>query len=238
MRVAVLADIHGNRVALDAVLDDLDGADEIVCLGDVSEGGPQPREALERVRELGCPVVMGNCDAWFLDFRTDGVPEERVDRGRWALEQLGAEGLDLIRSFRDTLELDLGDGTLLCFHGTPRSNEEILLPGAPDHELEEKLEGIEQRFLTGGHVHVQWLRHVRSSTFFNPGTVGMANDLLRAAREAGFDDHAEYALLEVDGRRFSVEFRRVPYDVERLVRAVFESGLPHPEEAAEKWRRG
>ena len=234
----MLADIHGNCVALDAVLDDLEAADRVVCLGDVSEGGPQPRESVERVRELGCPVVMGNCDAWFLDFRTDGVPQWRVDRGRWALDQLREEGLDFIRSFRQTFELDLGDGTLLCFHGSPRSDEEILLPGTPDAELEEKLEGIEQRFLTGGHVHVQWLRHIRSSTFFNPGTVGMANDLLRAAREAGFDDHAEYALLEVEGDRLSVDFRRVPYDVERLVDAVFASGFPHPEDAAEKWGRG
>lgn len=237
MRVAVLADIHGNCVALDAVLADLEAADRVVCLGDVSEGGPQPRESLERVRELGCPVVMGNCDAWFLDFRTDDVPRWRVDRGRWALDRLGEDGLDFIRGFRRTFELDLGDGTLLCFHGSPRSEEEILLPGTPDAELEEKLEGIEQRFLTGGHVHVQWLRHIRSSTFFNPGTVGMANDLLRAARDAGFDDHAEYALLEVEGERLSVDFRRVPYDVERLLHFVFTSGFPHPEDAADKWGR-
>jgi len=67
-RIGLISDVHGNLLALDAVLaeleqDDLDG---LICLGDVAVG-PQPREALARVRGLGCPVVMGNWDAWFLE---------------------------------------------------------------------------------------------------------------------------------------------------------------------------
>ena len=65
--IALIADIHGNLPALDAVLEELEreGVDQILCLGDVAVG-PQPTETLERVRELGCPVVMGNWDAYFL----------------------------------------------------------------------------------------------------------------------------------------------------------------------------
>jgi Calcineurin-like phosphoesterase superfamily domain len=64
-RVALISDVHGNAVALQAVLDDLAGRRiaELVCLADVAAGGPQPREALSRLRALGCPVVMGNADA-------------------------------------------------------------------------------------------------------------------------------------------------------------------------------
>ena len=63
MRVGLISDIHGNRLALDAVVSELEreGVDRIVCLGDVAVG-PQPAEALEGIRELGCPVVMGNWD--------------------------------------------------------------------------------------------------------------------------------------------------------------------------------
>jgi len=73
-RVALISDIHGNAVALEAVLDDLAGrhVDELVCLGDVAAGGPQPREALARLRELGCRVVLGNADGWLLE----GLPSE------------------------------------------------------------------------------------------------------------------------------------------------------------------
>jgi predicted phosphodiesterase len=65
-RVALISDIHGNAVALEAVLADIARrrVDEIVCLGDVAAGGPQPREALERLRTLGCAVVRGNADEW------------------------------------------------------------------------------------------------------------------------------------------------------------------------------
>jgi predicted phosphodiesterase len=65
-RVAFISDIHGNAVALEAVLADIARrrVDEIVCLGDVAAGGPQPGEALERLRTLGCAVVRGNADEW------------------------------------------------------------------------------------------------------------------------------------------------------------------------------
>jgi predicted phosphodiesterase len=64
MRIALIADIHGNVVALDEVLAELEekAVDQIVCLGDVAAGGPRPVETLERLRELDCPVVMGNAD--------------------------------------------------------------------------------------------------------------------------------------------------------------------------------
>lgn len=64
MRLALLSDIHGNAFALEAVLNDLyrRRIDHIICLGDVLPFGPQPLECLNRVRELNCPVVMGNAD--------------------------------------------------------------------------------------------------------------------------------------------------------------------------------
>ena len=79
MRIAIIANIHANRVALDAVLADIEALrpEQIVCLGDVAATGPQPRQAVERLRALGCPVVMGNADAWLLDpqpFETGAAP--------------------------------------------------------------------------------------------------------------------------------------------------------------------
>src|SRR5215210_5908656 len=82
MRIALIGDIHGNLLALDAVLAEVAGeVDGMLCLGDVAVG-PQPVEALERVRGLNCPVLMGNWDAWFLD----GFPELPEERGRRLVE--------------------------------------------------------------------------------------------------------------------------------------------------------
>jgi predicted phosphodiesterase len=111
-RVALISDIHGNAVALEAVLADIGrGADEIVCLGDVAAGGPQPREALERLRRLGCPVVRGNADEWLLG--TMPAESDEDDRRlresvEWAREQLIDADVAYLESFVPTIELDLG----------------------------------------------------------------------------------------------------------------------------------
>ncbi len=78
MRLGLISDIHGNLLALDAVLGELNesGIDRLVCLGDVA-AGPEPRQAIERLRELECPVVLGNWDTWLLD----GVPPLELQAG-------------------------------------------------------------------------------------------------------------------------------------------------------------
>ena len=232
MRLGVIADIHGNAVALEAVLADLEPVDELVCLGDVAEGGPQPVECVDRLRGVGCPVVLGNTDEWLFDFATDGIEPDRVAQGRWTIEQLGDERLAVLRSFAPSVEV----GDVLCFHGSPRSNEELLQPTTPDDEFGERLGGAGARVLVGGHIHLQWTRRFRGSLFFNPGSVGMANDFTRAARDRGFDRYAEYAVLSLDRDRLSLDLRRVPYDVDLVVAACRASGMPGAAEAAARWR--
>ena len=232
MRLGVIADIHGNAVALEAVLGDLEPVDELVCLGDVAEGGPQPVECVEELRRVGCPIVLGNTDEWLFDFATNGVEPARVAQGRWTLERLGDERVAFLRSFAPTVEV----GDVLCFHGSPRSNEELLQPTTPDPEFEERLGGADARVLAGGHIHLQWTRRFRGSLFFNPGSVGMANDFTRAARDEGFDRYAEYAVLSLDGDRLSLDLRRVPYDVERVASACRTSGMPAGGDAAARWK--
>src|SRR5215212_5716568 len=95
LTIALIADIHGNLAALDAVLDALavEPPDQIVCLGDVAATGPQPREVLRRLRGLGCPLVMGNADAELLDMarpdpETDEDSHRIADISRWCANQL------------------------------------------------------------------------------------------------------------------------------------------------------
>ncbi|HMQ32568.1 MAG TPA: metallophosphoesterase family protein [Chloroflexaceae bacterium] len=82
MRVAVFSDIHGNAVALEAVLADCEarGAERLLCLGDAVQGGPQPAEMVARLRALGCPVVMGNADVWLLSGEETGSKQIDPER--------------------------------------------------------------------------------------------------------------------------------------------------------------
>src|SRR5436190_19959217 len=97
MRVAVISDMHGNDLAFEAVETDIQNQtiDQIVCLGDAIQGGPQPAEVVRRLLRLNCPVVMGNADAWLIsgiETAEEGIPAERLKKmgevRAWSLSQL------------------------------------------------------------------------------------------------------------------------------------------------------
>ena len=110
MKVAVISDIHGNGVALDAALADLqrEAPDRIVCLGDAAQGGPQPAQVLARLRELACPVVIGNADAWMLDGDQSGAEIKATpqmwETRDWSLAQLSEADRAFVRSFQPTVK--------------------------------------------------------------------------------------------------------------------------------------
>ena len=139
MRLGLISDIHGNLLALDAVLEELEreGVDEFVCLGDVAVG-PQPAETLARVRELECPVVMGNWDAAFLgDMPTpkDKIGEQLVEIGEWWASYLSPADREFMAGFAPTVKLEVGSTPVLFFHGSPRSYDEWIFSTTPDDEL-------------------------------------------------------------------------------------------------------
>ncbi len=136
MRVALISDIHGNTVALDAVLEDVArrDIDLILCLGDLAAFGPDPAGAVERIAELSCLTAVGNTDLdmtnvpdWWDDPAAVGAPaptERVVAINRWCATQLSADHMGFLAGLPTTVEVDLGvAGRLLGFHGsqwTPR----------------------------------------------------------------------------------------------------------------------
>ena len=242
MRVAVMSDVHGNCVAFDAALADLRQrpADRIVCLGDMIQGGPQPKEVLARLRELACPVVIGNADAWLLTNETaEGEPAEHMRAIReWSLAQLSADDRAFIEAFQRTVELPLGaDRTLLCFHGSPHSYDDVILHDTPEEEFQRLLGPFAPAVLAGGHTHTQMLRRLGDTFFFNPGSVGVVVDQRQPRERMRVDPWAEYAILSTEDGRTGLEFRRVPFDVEALLRIARASGMPHVETFTDRYQR-
>lgn len=247
MRVAVISDIHGNRIALDTVLDDLrtHPADQIICLGDAIQGGPQPAQVVRRLQELGCPVVMGNADAWLLSGVDTGNEITSEERERtlnavrdWSLVQLSPEDKAFIQGFRPTVEVELEAGRkLLCFHGSPDSFDDIMLPDTSQADLFKFLGRHNAEAMTGGHTHVQYVRRIGADgrIFFNPGSVGLAYSHHQPEGEERMDPWAEYAVLTSEGSRLALEFRRVPYDVTPLLDAYRISGRPYAERAVTQY---
>jgi predicted phosphodiesterase len=240
LRVALFSDVHGNGVAFRAVLEDLEGqgVDSGACLGDHAQGGPQPAECLELLRELGWPAVMGNSDHFLLtlDPGEEPVTDAQIENAKWSQSQLSEELLAFHRSFPPTVEVDLGGSrTLLAFHATPRSREEIAGPWMEEEEFRAPFDGHDAAVFAGGHTHQQWARRLGDAYYVNPGSVGLPVDHLQSGPTRA-EVAAEYAILTVDGPGIGVEFRRVPFDAEEVIHSAEQSGMPNPEDAARPWR--
>jgi len=172
----------------------------------------------------------------------EGIPPERLKKmgeiRLWSLSQLTEDDRTFIASFQPTVTMQLEEGLdLLCFHGSPASFDDIILPAAPLEEFQKFLGAYSDRILTGGHTHAQQIRRNGGLFFFNPGSVGFAYSHYQPNGQFHADPWAEYAILTVENGQTSLEFRRIPFDVEELIRIYHESGRPFAEDAIAQYQR-
>ncbi|HEU5327039.1 MAG TPA: metallophosphoesterase family protein [Thermomicrobiales bacterium] len=238
MRMGLIADIHGNLVALDAVLADLarDQLDRLVCLGDVAALGPQPAEVIARLRTLDCPSLLGNTDNWLLS----GTPAHLASTPfatitSWCAARLTEADWAYLRACPRTLSVDLAGGQqLLCCHGSPRSYDDVIAATTPDMDLDTMLAGYPATIIAGGHTHIQLLRQHGATRVINPGSVGLpgigpGDPRLPVNQQVCW---AEYALLTLDPGHVSIDLRRLPLDPAQLDAALLNSAMPD----ADWWR--
>lgn len=237
MRLALVSDQHGNDVAFRAVVEDLErlGIDDVVCLGDTTQGGAEPVQTLDRLAALGCETVLGNADDLLLELPTDSpepITERLLEVREWTLSQLSSSHLERIRSFAPVVRREAEGVSMVFCHGSPGSYDDVLLPEAGDEALAPFL-GHDAALLAGGHTHLQWTRRIGEALYVNPGSVGISYDrhrdppVLRAL--------AEWALVTLEDGTVAVEFRQVRYSVAAVQAAARRSGRPHADEWAAQW---
>ncbi|HWK63509.1 MAG TPA: metallophosphoesterase family protein [Rhizobiaceae bacterium] len=236
MRIAVIADIHGNILALDAVLEDLarrGGADLTVNLGDCVSGPLWPRETFDRLDALDWPTVRGNHDR-----RVASDPLDKMGPSdRFAYDRLTKAQRDQLSELPLRREVIPG---VLAFHARPDHDERYLteviengrLVRAPIVVIEKRLRTLEpvRRLLLCGHSHRPELLTLPGGTaIFNPGSVGCPayEDPTEPAHvsEQG-SPHARYGIVEVVGSVHRFEARAVSYDHEAAARRAEENGRP------------
>ena len=221
-RVAVVGDVHGNTVALAAVLDELraEDVDLVVWTGDLS-WGPEPTATLDLVRAAGHPslFVRGNAERALRELE-DGTIAEPSERERWMLDAHSADDLDLARSFEHSQSVEIeGLGATYFAHGSPRSDEELLTARTPEERVAAATAEIVERVLVTGHTHSQYDREVAGIRAVNPGSVGMPYE----GRPGAY-----WALLGPD-----VELRRTEYDLDAAIARLRASGIPDPDQLVE-----
>ena len=221
-RIAVIADIHSNIAALNAVLSDTAerNCEMIVNLGDIVSGPLYPRETAARLMPLGLPTVRGNHERQLLSLpRSELGPSDA-----FAKHTLSAEQMAWLGDMPEQLMLSHG---VFLFHGTPASDLEYLLETVePDgcrvattSEVEGRLSGVDAAVVLCGHTHLaREMRLADGRLVVNPGSVGLpAYEEAHPyphRNEAG-SPHARYAIVEKQSGCWRTEFLSVAYDWEK-----------------------
>jgi len=225
MRIAIVADIHGNLTAFEAVAADLRqvSPDLIVHGGDLADMGAHPVEIVDRIRELDWQGVVGNTDEML--FRPESLVEFAgqspklkplfaviEEMAEWTRNALGEERLSWLRGLPHKHFVD----EMALVHASPETLWRAPVPEASDDELETVYGALGQSVAIYGHIHRPYIRSVSGMVVANTGSVGLSYD---------GDRRAAYLLLD-EGKPV---IRRVEYDVDGEIKALGCCGIPHAE---------
>ncbi len=242
MRIAVLADIHGNMPALKTVLSDARqlGAEHLIVAGDHITGGPSPVETLETLRSHKSWMIRGNTDDYLLDYQSGCAPKAWYSAPcwaplRWTYDKIDRETLGFLAAIPQPQVVALpGTEPIRVFHGSLNSPYEFLFPDRDPASLElfrkalllpakdtpprlsDRLGDVDERVVICGHSHIPWKQKEDGRLVLNPGSVG---------GPINGDWRAQYALLTWQGDQWQVEQRAIPYDLAQTRADYVSSGL-------------
>lgn len=220
MKYAFISDIHGNAVALEAVLKDIaaKNVDKIVVLGDLCFRGPEPKKSLDIIRSLETDVIKGNADEWVIRGVKKGeVPDhalEIMNKERdWCAAKLEKTDMDYLLGLPHSYTLNIEAMGIEAFHATPESLFEVIPPHADDDTIYKKLMGSEAKIFVYGHIHTPYIRYINGKVIINTGSVGLPFDGLAKA---------SYAIVEIISGNFRTSIERVDFDIDKVT-GLYES---------------
>ncbi len=252
MKLAVISDIHGHLVALEAALKDLESTgdvDVIWILGDLAAMGPRPAECIQRVRDLieahgkdKVKVIGGNTDRYIVTgerFKTSGVADETAfkqlpasrrafDAGlHWCLECITWEDYEFLKGIlgREAYLNVPGYGPVIGYHAIPGDDEAFLKPETPDEEAADALLDREGTLGIGGHTHIQMDRFVPGWRMVNVGSVGLSADM---------PGKAQWGLFTFEDGAVTVELRAAAYNVQAAIDDMTAVSFPAADNIAQR----
>jgi len=214
MKVAVIADVHSNIQALEAVLDHIrsEKADLVVCAGDIVGYGANPNECCAMAREVCGFSVAGNHDVASLTGDSSGMNPYAAAAIFWTHHTLTDGSKELLSSLKRSGRLNLGGVSVALYHGSPGDMNEYVYEDDVDEKL---LEDSGAAVTILGHTHIPYVRQLPSGLVLNPGSVGQPRD---------GDPRASLGLLRLPSRECDIV--RVEYPVARASEAIKAAGLP------------
>ena len=237
MKIAVLSDIHGNLLALEAVLEDIQkkGCEKILFLGDYALAGPEPSDTVNFCMSLSehdnIEMIQGNTDKMIADFSEEVY--EAVKRGapvmanalREEATHLSKSQIEFLKNLPVQKELEIDGVKILMVHGSPRRNNEDILPDTPLEEVEKMLDGVDADLILCGHTHLPCGFQTNTrQTVVNDGSVGRP-----------FTDNPEscYVIISTKGNgEYEVEHNFVKYDNYQAAKVLAQRGFEGAEKLA------
>jgi predicted phosphodiesterase len=230
-RFAILSDIHGNALALEAVRKAVDASapDHVAVAGDLVLNGPDPAGAVDLLREMeaaGATVVSGNTDIAVADFdysaafpwMAEGVPDTFQAATEWANDTLGDDRVHWLRRLPAERRLRADDGTMvLICHASPGSQTAGFDQALDPNIVVERISRTDARVIACGHTHLPEVRDLGWKIIVNAGSVGYVFD---------GEANASWALVDIHDGEVTAEIRRTEYDVLAVANAISERGLP------------
>jgi putative phosphoesterase len=235
-RIAVLSDVHGNLIALEAVRKALkkEKPDVVLVAGDLVMNGPEPGATVDAIREMereGAIVVQGNTDVavadadyaaafpWLLEY---GIPDSMRAAAEWAHDALDDEHLAWLRRLPAERRVRIGDDLVLVTHASPGSQTQGFDQNLDPSTTTERMSRTDARVICCGHTHVPEVREFGWKQIVNAGSAGYVFD---------GDPTASWALVTLDGAgddgsTVTAEVRRAEFDVLTVSNAISARGLP------------
>ncbi|HEX9667071.1 MAG TPA: YfcE family phosphodiesterase [Thermodesulfobacteriota bacterium] len=214
MKILILSDIHANIEALQTIMEEYD---YLICLGDLVDYGPSPRECIDFMKKNAYAIVRGNHDnavAFGADCKcSEAYKPMSVKTRELMREILGQDEISYLSSLPLNTTIELSGARFFLAHATPTENLfKYLPPDSPDYDWQEEIKGLDADFVLLGHTHLSLIKKIGKTTVINPGSVGQSKDVPGVASYAVWNDG-------------ETEIKRVEYDINKTVEKILSSPL-------------
>lgn len=226
MKLGLIADIHGNSIALKRVLEDANeqSVQEFVILGDVIMMGPDPGLVLKTLYNLNPACwIKGNTDMWLEEIGDDWKPSNSIEETiqlffNFTKERLTDEDIRFITNLPTEKSFSYFGVPILCVHGSPGSVNKGMDKRVSADQLELMVKGVTEKIVVSGHTHTPYIGKVGGKWIFNSGSTGRPND---------GNNLASYGIIDFTFSEPTFEVRRVYYSIEETVQQAKKEGFPY-----------
>lgn len=254
-KIAIISDIHANLTAVETVIEDIKRREvsKVICLGDIVYKGSSPAETIDIIREHCDVVLKGNCDEFM-------IKEAALEKKYWTRMKIGESRAEYLKNLPVSYEFYLSGYLIRLFHACPYDLQSLFNPMYNnENKIAKEIKDPEEMFqntefigktkqdkipdiVVYGHIHTPNILRIKNKMILNPGSVGMATEMLNTQKideTSKFSSLASYMIIEgeYEGKELApidISLIRIPYDLNREIEMLKKCDNPQKEDIIRK----